>query len=81
MASRRSRDSLDYELQDNVAILGLSAVSRTQPNQSGSNANVEEVAAIDQQLERADGGVGAWVTLCAAFVFEALLWGEHYELF
>lgn len=33
-----------------------------------------------QQLEPADGGAAAWKLLCAAFVFEALLWGMRYCL-
>jgi len=32
-----------------------------------------------QQLEPADGGASAWKLLCAAFVFEALLWGMEKE--
>lgn len=30
-----------------------------------------------QQLAPADGGPGAWRLLAAAFVFEALLWGDY----
>ena len=30
-----------------------------------------------RRLERADGGWHAWKLLTAAFVFEALLWGEN----
>jgi hypothetical protein len=45
----------------------------------------DEVAS--PQLQPVDGGSAAWRLLCAAFVFEALLWGEasncsllHYAL-
>ena len=33
-----------------------------------------------QQLEPADGGRAAWTLLSAAFVFEALMWGECRQL-
>lgn len=68
MAARRSRDFVDYDLQGAIEI----------PDLSSSTATIQDNSAVDQQLERADGGVAAWTILCAAFVFEALLWGEHY---
>lgn len=69
MTSRRSRDFAEYESQDAIEI----------PSLSGSIVTAEDNAAVDQQLEPADGGRAAWIILCAAFMFEALLWGEHYE--
>ncbi|KAL1303780.1 hypothetical protein AAFC00_007117 [Neodothiora populina] len=37
--------------------------------------HVNEQHVNDQSLERTDGGYSAWRFLCAAFVFEAVLWG------
>lgn len=34
---------------------------------------------VEQQLAPVDGGFAAWRLLCAAFVFEALLWGKLQE--
>ncbi|KAK8073440.1 hypothetical protein PG994_004339 [Apiospora phragmitis] len=34
----------------------------------------------EQGLAPVDGGAAAWKLLCAAFVFEALLWGKHSDL-
>ena len=68
MAARRSRDLVDeHELQSAIEI----------PDLPGSIATIQDNGAIDQQLERADGGAAAWTILCAAFMFEALLWGEQ----
>lgn len=38
-----------------------------------------EAHTADQSLERVDGGPSAWRMLCAAFVFEAILWGALHE--
>lgn len=40
-----------------------------------SNQNEMEYEAVASQLQPADRGSAAWKLLCAAFVFEALLWG------
>jgi hypothetical protein len=42
------------------------------PGVEGDGANNEETG---QALSSVDGGPAAWRLLCAAFVFEALLWG------
>ena len=44
---------------------------------SSTNARLEDVGGVEQQLEPADGGAAAWKVLCATFVFEAVLFGEH----
>ena len=44
---------------------------------SPSNAGLRDVGGVEQQLEPADGGAAAWKVLCAAFMFEAILFGEH----
>jgi hypothetical protein len=51
-------------------------VSATGLGQDGNNPGVPEAGIVAQQLELADGGSAAWKVLCAAFVFEALLWGR-----
>ena len=71
MAARRSKDLVDeHELHGTIEI----------PDLPGSIATTQDNGAVDQQqqLERADGGAAAWTILCAAFMFEALLWGEQY---
>lgn len=35
---------------------------------------------VEQELAPVDGGPAAWKLLCAAFVFEALLWGKPTSL-
>lgn len=36
----------------------------------------DEATRVEQQLPPIDGGVAAWRLLCAAFMFEACLWGR-----
>ena len=43
-----------------------------------SDAGLADVGGVEQQLEAADGGAAAWTILCAAFMFEAVLFGEHF---
>ncbi len=43
--------------------------------------NLEDVGAIHQQLPPPDKGAAAWRLLGAAFVFEALLWGNQYSFY
>lgn len=48
---------------------------------SATEDGLEDAAHIEQGLAPVDGGLAAWKLLCAAFMFEALLWGElssHY---
>ena len=45
---------------------------------SPSSATLGDVGGVEQQLEPADGGAAAWKVLCATFVFEAVLFGEHH---
>lgn len=37
---------------------------------------LEDARRMQQGLAPVDGGFAAWRLLCAAFMFEALLWGE-----
>lgn len=41
------------------------------------NHSIDEENRLTVQLKPADGGFTAWRLLCAAFVFEALLWGKY----
>ena len=50
----------------------------TAPQHDNSNI-LDQDSAVTQQLSPADGGLRAWRLLIAAFVFEALLWGEHWN--
>ena len=77
MFSRRSRNSIEQELQSVVPIPDPPASVQFQVDRAGTDINLENEAITEQQLERADGGVVAWRNLLAAFMFEALLWGER----
>ena len=77
MFSRRSRSSNEQELQPVVLTPDLPARVQLQADRAGADINLENEEITEQQLERADGGVVAWRNLLAAFMFEALLWGEH----
>lgn len=63
--------SLELENRSNVSGRD-SAIDDTQHRPSMQ----PESRIADQALERIDGGTSAWRLLCAAFVFEAILWGE-----
>ena len=53
------------------------SVEASHASLSPSNARLGDVGGVEQQLEPADGGAAAWKVLCATFVFEAVLFGEH----
>ena len=46
-------------------------------SQSLNTNGLGESEGVEQQLEPADGGAAAWRVLFAAFIFEAILFGEH----
>ena len=48
----------------------------TQSLAEDGNRNHDEEPTTAQDLQPADGGREAWKLLAAAFVFEALMWGE-----
>ncbi|KAH8892807.1 MFS general substrate transporter [Thozetella sp. PMI_491] len=61
------------ELQSRTSPLRrISSPPAAPPEAATSNDAAE---AIQQQLAPTDGGIAAWRLLCAAFVFEAFLWG------
>lgn len=77
MASRRRRSSIELEVQTNIPPPHAS-VEVAYTGYSSSDAAVEGVGEVEQQLEPADRGAAAWKVLCAAFMFEAVLFGEQY---
>ena len=77
MMSRRRRSSIELEDQGNTTPANQS-VEAPQGSRSSSNAELTDTGVVEQQLERADGGAAAWKVLCATFVFEAVLFGEHH---
>jgi hypothetical protein len=69
--------SSSFVLDDQRASKSTSQhVSTSQRDGINSDARPTEAKATSQHLEPADGGFAAWRLLCAAFVFEALLWGK-----
>jgi hypothetical protein len=54
----------------------LSAVIQID-NNVGSALDLDHGGIVLQQLQPADRGSAAWKLLIAAFIFEALLWGEN----
>lgn len=77
MASRRRRSSIELEVQTNIPSPHAS-VEAAHASYSSSDAGVEAVGGVEQQLEPADRGAAAWKVLYAAFMFEAVLFGEHH---
>ena len=47
-----------------------------QPTRTDNTAGLGSSGAVEQHLEVADGGAAAWRILGAAFMFEAILFGE-----
>ena len=79
MASSRRGPSPELELELEI--------QNGSPNPAPSSASAAEVGSVtseghrgDRQLEPADRGLAAWKVLCAAFMFEAVLWGEDLKL-
>ena len=78
-SQRRQNHTIELELQETA-----STPSIANPQSHGDDVGhiIEDIVADTippagyQQLERADGGGPAWRILCAAFMFEAILWGE-----
>lgn len=72
MVPRRRRSSIELEVQNVVP-----AVSPSVHAMHTSHSGLEDARGVEQQLEAADGGAAAWRILCAAFMFEAVLFGER----
>ena len=47
-----------------------------QPTHADDTAGSGSAGAVEQHLDPADGGAAAWRILGAAFMFEAVLFGE-----
>ena len=77
MLSRRRRSSIELEVQGSAPAASPS-VNALQASHSNSNTELGVVARVEQQLEAADGGAAAWRILCAAFMFEAVLFGKDH---
>ena len=72
-SSRRGQlPELELENQNGSANPIPSSASAAEDDSVNSEGN----RGGDQQPEPADQGVAAWKVLCAAFMFEAVLWGE-----
>jgi hypothetical protein len=61
---------------DQNSAIELQDLSRQQPEHSVSHVSSTEDSTTATSLPAADGGLAAWRLLIAAFVFEALLWGQ-----
>lgn len=61
---------------DQNSAIELQDLSRQQPEHSVSHVSSTEDPTTATSLPAADGGLAAWRLLIAAFVFEALLWGQ-----
>lgn len=69
--SRARRSSIELEVQPTMTLANMS-VNASQTSHSDRDVRSEHT---EQQLEAADGGIAAWRILCAAFMFEAVLFG------
>ena len=76
MDSARLAGSIELEIQPNSRAWNLST-NRSQEGLSEQARQSGHDGGIEQQLAPADGGAAAWKVLCAAFTFEAVLWGER----
>ena len=70
--THRRRSSLELEVQRTPTAGGL-PLEAPIASLSGGTAGFE---GIEQHLAAADGGIAAWRVLGAAFMFEAVLFGE-----
>ena len=77
-STRQPGSSFELESQDTLAASDSSA-DPSQLSQTSSNTGSQNVRGVEQQLERADGGLAAWTILCAAWMFEAVLFGGQYS--
>ena len=75
MTSIRRRGSAGLEIQIDVPAADPSAME-LQPPHTDNTAGMGTAGAVEQHLEAADGGAAAWRILGAAFMFEAVLFGE-----
>lgn len=76
-----------WRTESTVELRGVAHQTSTTPSvgfsltqespRASRNAGLQDFEAVDQQLERPDGGTTAWGILAAAFVFEGLLFGKH----
>lgn len=62
------------QVHENSAV-ELSDLHNQHPNHSTNHVSTESPPTATS-LPAADGGLAAWRLLIAAFVFEALLWGQ-----
>lgn len=76
MVSKRRTNSIELEIQADMPAASPSAIV-LQARDLDGDAGLADVGGVEQQLEAADGGAAAWTILCAAFMFEAVLFGEH----
>ncbi|TKX22242.1 MFS transporter-like protein 100 [Elsinoe australis] len=69
----------DVELTTNVSLSSVMAAPANRHGRSSSPQGVEDEpiaqGGSEHHLTPVDGGAAAWRLLCAAFVFETLLWG------
>lgn len=79
MDDNRPASSIELVRRDRSTIAsGLDSESQADENVPASQFdNYARGGQVEQHLARADGGAEAWKILCAAFMFEAILWGEH----
>jgi hypothetical protein len=88
MAPTRSQYSISLERLDWSRSVGPPTTSHfnlsteVQDDEGVNNVHASREAnePITQSLRPVDGGYSAWKVLAAAFVFDALLWGEEYTL-
>ena len=75
MTSIRRGGSAGLEVQIDMPAADPS-VTELQPTHTDITTGSGSAGAVEQHLEAADGGAAAWRILGAAFVFEAVLFGE-----
>lgn len=76
MTSTETVQQTAIELQYRSADIGQAEHGRDEIEFAVSPSPSVVVGRQIEQLQPADGGFAAWRVLIAAFVFEALLWGE-----
>ncbi|KAI4274557.1 MAG: hypothetical protein LQ337_003854 [Flavoplaca oasis] len=72
MATVMQSDAIELETHE-TPLAHRQNVTQQVSDSIGDLINYEGVA---QQLKPADGGIAAWKVLFAAFMFEAMMWGE-----
>lgn len=73
----RSTELVTVVRPQSATTIGFDEHERASPQARDVEDEPTNGRGTQQELAPIDGGLPAWRLLCAAFMFEALLWGKH----